>query len=687
MKLAPRVWVVAGLFLLALAGIRADGLLGQLGIYAWLGVFPGMAIARLLMPSAGVATRWTLGLLLSPLVSALAAWILVRSGHDLLTSSRLIGMGGWLLFAGGEARTIGREGEAEEEAPWTRFLLLWIAASVVFVALPPAFNPWIRIRSDTWVHGAIVQEILHHGFPPVDPRFIGLKLNYVWIYHLFIAQLASFRGQDPFVFMAILNAVITGTMMSMMWQLAWNVWGRNERAARGVLVLFTLGLNAGAWLLWPLQLVRAFHGEVSGMDEVRRIVAHARWDSTDVLYQLQAPFGWMVHFWDKVVLGTPLGIAYLFLLLFWWALARLWLGGSGRWLALAFVAGAGSVLFHSVVALTMLPVSFGAFVLAALLRGRWDWLPAPGRSLAPFVALALGFASALPYLVSVASGWSNENSGVQHRLLQIGWRMPLTIATSCAFALLFGTRGARAAWSERRPFAAWLAIWVFGLLLMSLIVHLPEGNEHKFVWELFAGLALLGGPSFLDALVRWRARAGGTAFAVLFALVFLVPSGAFLFGFLADPGRHTAEALRTSPEERRFLDALRVRTADTDVFIEHRSRDLLNVQVPRRLLAGTPFGPDRAAFPARDLGRRRELTDDLYGPVAKLDEDLAALGEIVERARRVHAVGRVYLVYREADFAPGDEPWNRLERAGADRVRLDVQAPGFRSYELLTGHP
>ena len=56
---------------LAIAGLVAPGLPGLLGAYVWLGVFPGMALVRLLLPRAGTMTRWTVGLALSPLASTL----------------------------------------------------------------------------------------------------------------------------------------------------------------------------------------------------------------------------------------------------------------------------------------------------------------------------------------------------------------------------------------------------------------------------------------------------------------------------------------------------------------------------------------------------------------------------------------------------------------------------------------
>lgn len=681
MKLAPRVWVLLVLFVVALAGLKAPGLAGQAGAYVWLGVFPGMAVARLLLPRGAALTRWTLGLTLSPMVSAGLGWALQRAGLDLVTAARLVGLGGALLFAGGEARTLGARPDDPDAAPVTRFAWGWVLGAVAFVVACLALNPFSLIRHDAWVHAAVIGEVRLHGAPPVDPRFIGLPLNYVWVFHYFVAQLVSLGAGDPFVAMALLNVVTTGVQFWLVWQLAWAVWGE-ERAARGTLALFTFGLNAGAYLLFPLQFVTAFSGEVRGMDEVRRQLALMHPGSWDVIYLIAAPFSWMVQFWDKITLGGPLGYAYLFLLLHFLALARVLRGAGARWLAIAFAAGLGSVLPHSVVGMGMVPVTTGAVVLGLVLRRRHGWLPG-GRTLGPFwLATAAGFAAGLPYLVSIASGWRNESSGLGHSWIQPGWRMPWTIATACAVTLAFAWPGVRRAWRERRPLAAWLSLWVLGVVLMQCVVHLPEGNEHKYVWVAFLVLALLGGAGFLPALERWRARMGTAAFAAAASAVFLVPHVAFLQGVVRDPMRATAPALNPAPGEERMLAWVRDSTSAVDVFLEGRNRDLLVVQGPRRMLVATRAGADRAAFPVKDFERRRELTADLFGPVADAAGDFASLADVVARARAVHRVGTVHLLYRESDYAPGDAPWERLESAAAGRATKRYDADGFRVYAL-----
>ena len=682
MKLSPRVWVLAGLCLLGVVGLLAPGLLGQIGLHAWLGVFPGLAIASLLLPRSSDTTRVTLGLALSPLVSALAACALLAANLDLLTASRLIGVAGWVLYTGAEARHLGRPADEPAAAPvFDRFAWLWLLAAAAFVALPPLFDPWVRIRVDTWVHGALVWEIAQHGVPPVDPRFIGMHLNYVWFYNLFIAQLTVLRGQDPFVFMAIQNVIDLALVIAVVWQLAWALWG-TARAAKGTLLLFVLGLNAGAWLLWPLNLLRALHGEVRGMAEVRRIVAHTHVAGTDILYVIAAPFAHMVNFWDKFSLGTPIGYAYLLMLVLWWALAR-WLAGEGpRWLLVGALAAAGQQLFHGVVGMSVIPVATGALVLAALLRTRIAWLPDPKRMVAFGVCMLAGFAACVPYTRSISAGWDQHKSGLQHSFFHVSWEMPWTVATACGIAAALALPALRRAAAERRAFAAWLACWALGMFAFAMVVHLPESNEHKFVWPLFAALALLGGATFLDAWDALRVRVSAVPAFALFALVFVVPQVAFLQGYLFDPANASAEALNPRPGETALYRWMQDSTRTDVVFLDANNRDLVNVLGRRRLLAGTIFGSERAAFPAAELAERRAVESDLYGAVAQIDHDRDVLGRATAKARQLHPVSDVLVLYRAGDAAPGDAPWQRLEAAAGRHAVLRYAHDGFRVYAL-----
>lgn len=250
-------------------------------------------------------------------------------------------------------------------------------------------------------------------------------------------------------------------------------------------------------------------------------------------------------------------------------------------------------------------------------------------------------------------------------------------------ALVFAVRGARQAATDRRGLASWLSIWLAGMLAFALVVHLPESNEHKFVWPILAMLAVLGGVAFGPLVDATRRRLGSIGLAIVFAVVFLVPPALALRGFVLDPDGATSELLGMRPGEEEMYAWMRDSTATDVVVIDHRSRYVVNIKGQRRLLAGTPFGPERAAFPSSDLARRRALSEDLFGPVAQFDHDLATLDTIRTQARALHRVSDILVLYRPEDFGPGPEPWRRLEAVAGDRARLRYERNGFRLYQLV----
>ena len=668
MKLAPGLGPVAITFALGLLGLFAPGTWGDVSAVVWLGVFPGMALARLLLPGAPALTRWTLGVTLSPLAASVAGWALLRAGQPLPDVARLVGMGGWLLFAGGEARALLRHPHAAADAPSDRGAWAWIAAAAVFVALPLFASPYMLVRSDSWVHVGIVWEIAERGIPPQDPRFAGLPLNYVWFYNLYVALASAVRTEpQPFLTIATSNLLWMAAQGALAWQLAWTVW-RERAAARAALPLFLAGLNAGALLLWPLWLVRALRGQVRGFEEVQRILAEGAWNRTEVLRELSAPFALLVNTWDKFTVGTALGYAYLMLLVWWWAAAR-WFADereerppgappAWRWLLVAIAAASGMMLFHSVVGLSALPVGIaGCLGLAALAGTRWRVVDAR-RALGFAAASALGLALTLPYFLGILRGWQPERSGLRHSYFRLDWPMPWTLLTACGVTLLVAWPALRRVFAERRTAGMWLALWTAGMTLFALVIHLPEWNESKFTWQVFAPLAILGGASAPAAWSAARARLGPVLAAGLAVVLFVLPAALFLRGYLLDPRHHTAVETHPEPGERELHAWLRLHTPTNAVLLDHHSRDLLLVQARRRLLAGHPHAAERAAFPREELARRRALMADLYGPADSLARD----------AEQLDALGApAYIVYRASDF-PEAAPWTALD---ADSVRFE----------------
>ena len=614
-----RAWLAAALIAAAgLLGSRLPGLAGELGSYLWLGVLPGLALSALAGPALGAAERWTLGLALSPLLSATIGAALMRWGVSLVDGAA------WIGGLGAVGAMLGALAKHPRGEPASRALRWWPLLAAAVVALPALLSRWTHVRSDTWLHGALVWEIVERGMPPQDPRFAGLMLNYVWIYNFFIAQLTAFGGGNPFTLMIVFNVVNAAVFLRIVWHLAARVWGRPE-AADGALALAALGFNAGAWLLWPLRLIRALVGHDRGWPELQRQLATHYLGTVDVLFSLNAPFALTASVLDKFLLGTPLSYAWLLFALFLWALACWTEGDPPHVLAVAGMAAAGMLFVHGVVGISALPVALATLALAAVLRPRMPWLPGTGRLVALAAAIAVGAALALPYTLAISRGWAGAKSGLHHSYLGFGTLMPWTLLTSCGLALWLAWRPAVSAYRECRPGAALLALFAAAMIAFSLAVRLPGRNENKFPIQCFIPIAVLGGAAFLPAARALLARRGPVLGGLILGALFVVPHALMLEGYIADPGGRTSPALHPAPGERALDAWIQAQTPRDAVMVDDAFRDLLAVEARRRLYLGSASGPELAGFPRDQVIERRAVVADLYGPGADLDRDAASL--------------------------------------------------------------
>src|SRR5262249_37805114 len=134
-RLDRTVWVVAGTLLPGLVALLWPGPVGDVAAFAWTGLYPGLALAALVLPGAPAATRRAVGVGVSPLVSAVAGCWLLHGRVPLQAAARLVAVGGWILFAGGEARSLGRTAAADDDAPAAREAWGWSLAAAGIVAL------------------------------------------------------------------------------------------------------------------------------------------------------------------------------------------------------------------------------------------------------------------------------------------------------------------------------------------------------------------------------------------------------------------------------------------------------------------------------------------------------------------------------------------------------------------------
>lgn len=632
------------------------GWAGAAAAFPLLGLVPGLAVVAWLRIATGRTMTLALAGALSPLLAAAAGWAVLASGGDTADAARIVAAAAVLAWLAAPATG----GIPRDLPPLPRVVPVVAIALAVAVALPPLLNRYIVVRGDTWTHAGIAMQILERGVPPEDPRFAGITLHYPWFYNLFAALLAAPRDGDPFRPMALLNVSIAASTVAITADLALRAW-RQAGAAAGAAWLVVFGLNAGAWLLWPLRLVKAFAGEHRGLAEVAIQLRTFEWGSARVVYSLSAPFAHMVSFLDKLLVGSPLGYGYLLMTLWLWALLG-WLA-AGRRGDLAVIGGcaAGMLLFHGVVGLSVVPVGGAALLVALVARGRADWLPPGRRLIAAGAATAAGALLVAPYFLAVATGWRGEESGLHHHYVATGWTLPWTLLTATGIVAWFAAPAWRRVWDERDAVRGVLALHVALMLGFALVIQLPEHNEVKFVWQVFVPALVLAAPSFHAFLSRaWTLHPGRTAL-VAFVLAG-VPFALSLQGYLADPGAHRDPTVVERPGEGALYAWIRARTPRDAMVVDNAYRDVVMVKGRRALYLGTSFGPERAAFPLAQVLERRRVTADLYGPAAALDADVAAL-------RRF---GRpVYVVFR-----PEDGPGVAAARQAAG-ARPDCFEPGY----------
>jgi len=659
--------------IVAAAGFLVSGPFGAACLLLATATVPGLAVAEWLLPSASALTRIVLGLALGPLVASLCAIAPFAAGvapHTIVLGLAIAGPLLWLAAALRQPPGPSQTPAAGLDAPFSRAALLWALVAGVIIVIPPLAHEWARVKGDGWTHAGIVYQILERGVPPEDPRWAGQIMNYVWFYNFFIALLTGVRHSDPFTFMVLLNVCDLFAFLGLAYLTAWAVW-RDGRIATWAVVLTAFGLNAGAWLLWPLRAIRGITGSVRGTQAVLDALA-VDVTSWRVLYALNAPFSHMVSFLDKFMIGTAINYAWIQMDLAIWAVLAWVAGGPRALLVLATLGAAGMLLFHGVVGLSVIPV-LGLALLLVLAVGRIrPGLPPPVRVFTAGVALLVGALAAGPYTRAISQGWDAARTGLPRSYIVASPMMIWTVATSCALVFALALSPARRLVREKGGVGTLLVVFTVLMTGFAVLVNLPEDNESKFAFEVFFPAAVLAAAAFEPWLGRLRARLGTAGAGLVLAALMAFPAGLTLYGLTVDRTQFTAREVHMPPAERTFYAWLARATPPNAVVVDNRFRDQIMVLSRRQLYCGSPLGPSLAGIPAEEVGRRHAVMADLYGPLAQLDDD----------ARDLARLGRpVFVVYRDADFpVPADA--RALDRA-PDRFRPFRDAEGFVVYSLV----
>jgi len=548
------------------------------------------------------------GAFLTPLL--LLHLSLVQAGAALVAVSAAVALVGLL-----RARK-SPPADPEERATWW-FALLVVAGVAAF----PLLGEWWRIYSDAWTHAGIVRAVVVHGVPPLDPGFAGARLQYAWIYHAFAAAAQAVTGVDVYAFLSLLEAcALAGLIL-----VAGSAAARADRkSVAWTLALLVFGLNALFPLFLPIELVRAFTGQVRGWAEVRRIFALLPLDTERTGVFLRS-LGGQTFFLDKYTVVTPFALA-LACTVAWWAAFRRWCDdGRPIELALAALTTLAAGLMHPVAGLDL-----GATAgLVGLLALAWPRGPRRDRALPWFAATLTGLVPVALYTATILGG-----KGGTHRELPVDLAplKYLGYGTNLALALAFALPALRRVRNGTGSERTWLAA-LLATAAIAACVRLPGPSPFftvdKFVYLVWIPLALTAGPAF----AAWMSQRKAWARVALAAALFVPVNGLVFASRLADPHARVRQ-----PWDRPVYAWLRAHT-------------------PRDAVLVTPAGDwETAQFAERDqyysLGH---ATVQLGYPLAEITARAALVDHLFSRGTltpaeraRLSALGQpVYVVWTD----------------------------------------
>jgi hypothetical protein len=322
-------------------------------------------------------------------------------------------------------------------------------------------------------------------------------------------------------------------------------------------------------------------------------------------------------FLDKFMVATAFGLSLAFMTTAWYA-STAWLR-ERRFssLALAALALAGMLGFHSLVGFVMLVGIFGGAALLFLFRARVAGYSRRDTLWLLLASLAV-FLAAAPYLYQVMHLKERE----QVFPLSVSLAKTGGIFISCAFVLFLAWRG-RAFLRASDAASRFFVFAALALTAFCLVITLPGPNTYdKLGYFVFIPLSVVAGFALADALIAPGRRAA----AVAWTLAFLVPVNAIAFAscYL------TPDEAVVAPDEARLAGWLREHTPRDALLLEDHDRVTFLVTVPRRYFWGSWPYAWQWGYPRAEMSRRLHARRALYSPKPIDATALEVLGGVEE---------------------------------------------------------
>ncbi|MFN2433489.1 MAG: hypothetical protein ABR599_11870 [Gemmatimonadota bacterium] len=538
-----------------------------------------------------------------------------------------------------------RERTSATLAAWAPALAA-ATACVLFVAAIHRASPRTLVSFHGLLHAALAQRFLDPEtatFPPENPFFAGEPVPYYWFYQFVAAQLV--RGFGWNVFHALESVVLAATATLILAGVALGRALYGSALAGGLVAYLVLaGTNAFGFLFAGLKV--ALQGSALLEEDPGYL-----WNVVHPVYSLiryadpGGLYGPLLNFFLNIT-SRPAALAALLVTVL--LLERTLRSPTWPRCAGLVLAAAATTAFSPVVGIPAAGVLLAASTVGPLAE-RWTprlWgglTPAAGPRARRRVAAALvaGSLLAAPTYAHLLTGPSAR--GMRFALDSApGLHHLLTVALSSLVLLVLAVVGWRRSPPGARGFAGTLLMAGCLLLLATVTVHLPEGNESNFF---HAAVVLLAVPAAGSVLRRAqadgrpvvsRARAGAVVLVFLPTLLLLVsayldrPPIPVAFGDerptrlpqRSDLARFYAWAQRETPADAVFvvdprsrvavcgntaeLPAMTGRTLFTEesahYVVEPYPDSIMRVEIALRLTGGVPLEGVQRSY-VQSLGR------------------------------------------------------------------------------------
>lgn len=590
-----------------------------------------------------------LSILLSPiLVSMLSAVVNLLAG-DIYMSVNIVLIASYLLLFAAIAMGKHRiAGENNRSVPKAIFIVSFAYAALILISY--LVNDYLLIRSDSWYHAAVVREVMERGIPPQEPLLGDFSIKYMWFYHLFQAAWIKRSGLSLFHAMAFFNIINAFVFPYLATRFA--SYFTSRKSVMVLVALFAIaGLDSASWILWPIILIKAFIGDVTGMAEVKRILATTSINSVEVIRFLKPEGTWQVNWSDKFLTITVFNYSLnVFLACLILMLKKSFMSDS-RFKAIVtlFVMILGTFLMHIISGIVLLYVLVGSSILMYLSS---RYIYGERRQVSDFyvqiITVILVTLFALPYFYTLVSEGNNpEGNSLVNNLFHFGWRSILTILFPLAILFCPVRDAIRKLLSGRDYVSMTMISWIASLFLLCVFINIGVVGEKKLIYFLFI---VLGPPIYIQIIDRIRNSTGGKrVFLLTFILIlFFIPPVLTFRGFMMDKPKDKLWSRRYSvtDEDMIFFEWVAENTSKDAVVIEEFNYHLSPVYAGRRnlysnynIIVAQDYGG-----PKMDLYRNIQASVFSSEPISHdLVDDMAEVGR------------KLYVAVWKEDIE--DSPW------------------------------